>query len=125
MTGWPMKKEDAVWLAGLIEGEGYFGMWNAKTRWRKNPTKYIQLGITHTDFKLKSVLEGLLGRRACPRTRKKEWGDDPEHSKPAWRITVHNRKAYLILKQIAPYMRGEKREKADQVIREYEERLVK
>jgi len=97
-------------------------MYAAKTRWRKAPTKYMVLEITNTDRLIINYLETILQRKAQLKNRRKEWGDNPERNKPCWRIIIHNRKAAIILKAVLPYMKGEKKARAEEALAEYEER---
>ena len=125
MTGWPnLTDTELAWLAGIIEGEANFGMYRAKTRWTKRPTKYFYLEITNSDVKLIQYLEQLLGNKAVLKKRKKEWGDNPERCKPCWRITISNKKAKDIIEAVLPFMKGGKKEKAEKCLREYYDRMA-
>jgi len=119
MTNWPWKIEDIIWMAGWIEAECYVGLMKTKTRWRKRPTKYATIECTNTDEKIIKWLKSTFGGVVAKRTRKKEWGDNVEKSKPAWRWRVTNRKAINILLAVRPYIKGSKADKIDEIIEYY------
>ena len=122
MTGYSWKAEDIIWMAGWIEAECYVGLMNTKTRWRKRPTKYAVVECTNTDKKIIDWLKSTFGGVVAVRTRKKEWGDNPERAKPAWRWRVMCQKAYRLCKAVMPYMKGDKKRKVKEVVDFYKKK---
>ena len=96
-----LKETDITWIAGIIEGEGSFGIDNrAKDRYQESsaPTGcYFKVSMTDQDVMIK--FEGFFNRKPFSPKKKTKGG------KTEYIINIANRKILLyILPRIFPYL---------------------
>ena len=98
-------REDIIWAAGLLEGEGCFTV-HSKTH------PYLLLDMTDKDVveKLYSIFP--FGNFRGPYIHHKR----PEH-KPRWRFDAFGPSCYAIMVMVYPFMGNRRQEKIKQLIR--------
>lgn len=97
----PLAEAEVAWLAGLLEGEGYFGAWNPTTR--QGMHLVIRLGMADKDV-VQRAAEFMGGHINGPRKVK-----SPNH-RPMYELTSGGYKAAYVMRRILPLM-GERRSK--------------
>ncbi len=98
------KQEKLIFLAGVFEGEGSFGLWGKQI---KN-NKYLSLKINMTD---KDILERFLDFFKVGAI----YADKLQiNRKPMWRWQITGTKAMEVLLQMAPYFGIRRKEKFEQ-----------
>jgi hypothetical protein len=98
------KQEKLIFLAGVFEGEGSFGLWGKQI---KN-NKYLSLKINMTD---KDILERFLDFFKVGAI----YADKLQiNRKPMWRWQITGIKAMEVLLQMAPYFGIRRKEKFEQ-----------
>lgn len=105
------KKEKLIFLAGLFEGEGSFGLWGKQT---KN-NRYLTINVNMID---KDIIErfvdffkaGAIYLVKLEVNRKQQY---------AWRVT--GKKAMEIMLQMAPYFGKRRKEKFKQCCQSYKQ----
>ncbi|HET9701034.1 MAG TPA: LAGLIDADG family homing endonuclease [Burkholderiales bacterium] len=101
---------DAAYIAGLVDGEGTISL----TRRHRDDERQLVISISNTespllDFVLKAVGAGKI-------TRKRTYSNN--HS-PGLTYAINNRQALDLLRQIAPYLRTYKVQRAKLVLDHY------
>ena len=106
-----MKLHDKIWLAGLLEGEGYFG-------WHKRKHYYGQpiIGLTMTDEDVVQRAAKLMNINVFELKRRTKL------NKRAWRAQTFSNKAVPIMKAILPYMGARRTAKITELLAKYEAR---
>jgi hypothetical protein len=93
-----MDHDETLWLAGLLEGEGWFGITNRKTAWG---TATVKLNMKDRDIVWRAAV--LMGSTSIHTT---------QPAKSHWSVTyqaqVYGQKAIRIMQAILPLM-GERR----------------
>ena len=106
-----MTSEQIAWLAGLLEGEGYFCL---QTKRLKSPTKprgvYPKIVFVSTDKDICDRVSALFG------TSPNYVGPRKDHYKPVWRALKVGTGASEILRLILPYMGQRRREKIEDIL---------
>jgi hypothetical protein len=101
-----------AWLAGLLEGEGYFGLYRHKDRTRQHPV--VRVSMTDEDI-IKRAAEAMGGatihRIHSPRFRENGW-------KPQYSATVYGKKAIAVIDSIYPHLGERRRATIDKVMAE-------
>ena len=110
-------KEKLIYLAGVFEGEGSFGIWNNKID-RKNKTikKYINISIQMTDEDIIKKFSDFFGgpyQNYKPRNHQ---------NKIVYSWKTKGKKALDILYQIMPYLGKRRQEKFNNLLLEYNSR---
>jgi hypothetical protein len=105
-----LSSEDAAYLAGLIDGEGTIAL----SHRHRGEERQLVVSISNTERELLDyVLETVgAGRITAKRTY------DTNHS-PSFTYSIDNRQALELLQQIAPFLRGYKRQRAALVLEDY------
>lgn len=107
-----MTPADAAWLAGLLEGEGYFG-------WEKTPGRFgapvIALAMTDEDV----VRRAAALMKAVSVWRGKVYRS---HHKQSWHCKVSCSKAIELMELILPFMGSRRSEKITQCINNWKVR---
>ena len=93
---------EMAWVAGLMEGEGYFG----------SNRGHLRLSLQMTDRDVVERAADLLGARLCRRQEAAR-----EHWTPTWQSTVYGRRALDIAERLEPFM-GYRRRDQIQKMRE-------
>lgn len=109
-----MRPIDAAWLAGLVDGEGSIAILPRRDR---NNSITLSLQIAMVD---KSAIGRAAKLSNVPIWKQKRPTKDGKAMFSYYRLGIHNRKAYLVLKQIYPYMTTKRREIAKRIIDYYE-----
>lgn len=101
-----MTEAETAWVAGLLEGEGFFGNYQYAHGGRKRACHWcISCAMCDRD-----VLEKLCGFLGLGRVQDPRKPQKPHH-KPAWRWAIRKRKDVLeVCEAILPYM-GQRRSK--------------
>jgi len=104
-----MNTLETAWLAGLLEGEGYFSFSLRKTTGAKYPC--ITLSMTDEDVvrKAASVMGTGVTERYPETWKAKGWSKQ-------WRTRAYGEKALEILTQIRPYMGNRRGSVIDDII---------
>ena len=105
-----LSKTDAAYIAGLIDGEGSVTL----TRKHRNENRQLCVSISSTE---KSMLEFVkhsagVGKITNKRTSK------AIHS-PSYTYAVYNRQALDLLRQVLPWLKSYKRERAVLILQDY------
>jgi hypothetical protein len=114
-----MSPTDLAWLAGLLEGEGYFGIGvrkaTAKNRQlRDSKTPRITLTMTDEDVVRRAHALAGVGKVYGPYARG-EW-------KPQWSWMVANRKDALpLMEKLRPHMGQRRAAKIAEILTEFAE----
>jgi hypothetical protein len=103
---------DAAYIAGLIDGEGTITL----SRRHARDLRQLVVGIANTEralleFVLQSVKAGKITRKTTA----------AEHHTPSFAYSISNRQALSLLKQLHPFLRSHKRERAGLVLSRYVE----
>jgi hypothetical protein len=113
------------WLAGFIDGEGYIGISEYKTR-RRHPSYSCALQISNTDEKMIQKAQGIIkkiGVNPYIRTHGHGVRDMPK-SKIVWVLIVHRmNKLIPILEIVNPHLTGGKKERGELVLEYCRSRL--
>ena len=101
---------DAAYIAGLIDGEGTITL----SRRHAKDRRQLVVSIANTEI---AILEFVLHcSHAGKITRKRV---SAAHHTPSFAFCTSNRQALELLRQVAPYLRSHKRERAQLVLDEY------
>ena len=101
---------DASYIAGLIDGEGTVTL----TRKHRNENRHLCVSISNNEI---GLLEYVLIRvRAGKITRKRT--TRPSHA-DSYTYAIYNRQALALLKQILPYLKSYKANRAELILRDY------
>lgn len=104
-----MNKEEAIWLACAIDGEGWIGKYVDP---RNKNWPVLELGVSNTNKDFVDKASSIMGTTTRPMVRHSGMG-----KKPMWRSTRKgSQKILKILKEIRPYLII-KKTKADMVIK--------
>jgi hypothetical protein len=101
----------AAYLAGLIDGEGTVTL----TRMRADKNRRLVVSIANTDLQLLEYVLDQVG--AGKLTRKRTVSD--RHT-PSYCYAVASLQALALLRQIAPFLRTYKRQRAELALAEYQ-----
>ena len=105
----PLKPNDLYWLAGLLEGEGYFHLYGRNTKW---PHPRIQLQMVDKDVvqRAANLFGGNKVRQLNPASHKRQY---------TYRTEVSGRPAAHLMEQLRPIMGIRRRNKIDEVLQEW------
>jgi hypothetical protein len=112
-----------AWAAGIIEGEGCFSMFQRKDR-ANTMASHISVEMTDEDIirRLHKVLG--VGTITGPHTRKRK-DQSSANRKPTWIWTAHKKEDQLdTLIKIGPYLGSRRKEKAIELFKHLEERIL-
>jgi hypothetical protein len=109
---------ELAWLAGIVDGEGYIGVQYYNTR-KRNISISAELSICNTDeqiiFKSQNIIQKL-GVNPYIQTYMYGLKNKPKNKKQQ-KIVVHRMKQLsIVLKNINPYLTGNKKERAELVL---------
>ena len=105
------KKEKLIFLAGVFEGEGSFGLWGKQV---KN-NKYLTIKINMTDI---DIIERFLNFFQVGAI----YADKPKiNRKKMWRWQLTGKKAMEVLLQMAPYFGIRRKEKFEQCCQSFKQ----
>ncbi|WP_423799554.1 LAGLIDADG family homing endonuclease [Neobacillus sp. SAB-20_R2A] len=104
---------EASYVAGVIDGEGSIVL----TRIHENEFRRPCITIASTDMELLIYIQSIVGGDICSKKNYK-----PTHHKDSYTLNIKKKKAILkILKDIAPYLRvNKKRKRALWILENYE-----
>lgn len=105
-----LSKEDAAYIAGLIDGEGTITL----TRRHRNENRQICVGISSTE---RNMLEFVKSATGIGKITNKTTTRD--HHTPSYTFYTSNRQALGLIEQILPYLRSYKKQRAALVLRDY------
>lgn len=100
------KREQNIWLAGILEGEGWFSIRHPQDR-----RASISVGIKMTDADVVQRAACLMGGNAKPREDKRS-----EKFNTCWECTVSGAKAEAVMKAILPFMGSRRRAKIQEAL---------
>lgn len=97
------KREEYIWAAGIIEGEGCFTLHTGQP--------YLLLDMTDKDVieSLKEVFP--FGNLRGPYLHKNK-----ENNKPRWRFDAYGKKAYAIAMIVFPFLKQRRQDKIKELI---------
>lgn len=104
-----------AWVAGLLEGEGYFGL--IRNTVGGKVYLYARVGCSMTDQDIVVRLADLIGGKVYAHKPKQP------RRKPYWRVEVRGQKAVALMNQLRPHMGARRQEQIDTVL-EYEAQRV-
>lgn len=111
-----MSKYDAVYTAGLIDGEGTVTL----TRRRVGANRYPSIGVTSTSRELIDYLHSTWGGTIVNQKRYQN------HHKQAWIWAVHSDRALEVLRLVSPHMKEDrKRQRANLILNSYKSVTVR
>jgi hypothetical protein len=102
---------EIAWFAGLLEGEGYFGM--APNRTRGRTERYPSIVIAMCDQDVVERCARLLGTRASHLKSRQE------HHKPTYRCLIRGTGAIEWMLRIYPYMGRRRQAKIREIVEEW------
>lgn len=103
-----MKKFDAGWVTGMIEGEGCFDFLAN----RNYPQRYIRLRVGSTDLDVVERLREILGAGTIHEQKSpagKAW-------KTYWRLTVHGAAVERLIAEIYPHLSVRRKKVVDELL---------
>lgn len=105
-----LSKEDAAYIAGLVDGEGTITL----TRKHRNENRQICVSISSTEREmLEFVMEVTgIGKITGKKTTQK-------HHSPSFTFTTSNRQALGLLEQIFPHLQSYKKKRAALALKDY------
>jgi len=118
-----MKREDAIYLAGLFDGEGCV-QFNRKYKYKKKgkPKAYnylkCTLDIAMTDKATIDYVKKITGLGSVNIRIKNKSPSSKPHWKDQWRWNASHRQAYEVAKHIAPFA-VTKQEKLLEIVNHY------
>ncbi len=101
---------DAAYLAGLIDGEGSVSL----SRKHRNENRQLVISISSTERQLLTYAQDVLG--AGKITNKRTYR---AHHTPSVTFAITNRQALDLLKQVAPYLKSYKADRAAFILQHY------
>lgn len=101
---------DAAYIAGIIDGEGTITL----TRKHRNENRQLAITISSNERCLLEFIQQSVGAGKITNKRTTK----AEHA-PQFTFAVHNRQALALLKQVAPYLRSYKRNRATLILQDY------
>lgn len=104
--------EQLTWLAGLLEGEGYFG--ETSTPGRKGSPR---ITVVSTDEDVIDSAAELFNRT---KTLAKRNPASPVHWKPLYRVEIAGKQALEMMRILYPYMHSRRKARIDEVIQTYD-----
>lgn len=103
-----MQHDELMWLSGLLEGEGYFGLTGA----RGTDKRYPVISVSMTD---KDVIERAAAALGTPVNGPYQPSTRP-NARPYWTAKVTGRKAWHLLLELRPHMGLRRRTKIQNVM---------
>jgi len=117
-----MRRDDAIYLAGLFDGEGcvQFHRRYRRVRAKKKPYNALTctLDIAMTDKATIEYVKKITGFGSVCKRIKNKSPSSKSHWKDQWRWNVSHRQAYEIAKHIAPFA-VTKQEKLLEIVNHY------
>lgn len=101
---------DASYIAGLIDGEGTVTL----TRKHRNENRHLCVSISNNEI---GLLEFVLNRVKTGKITRKRTSR-PNHA-DSYTYAIYNRQALALLKQILPYLKSYKANRAELILRDY------
>lgn len=111
-----MNNEQLAWVAGLLEGEGCFTQKTTKGSIRGS----IAIACQMTDEDVLRRLHQYVGAGSLSGPY-----DNGPKCKPRWCFRISGESAYLLMKQLRPWMLSRRAEKIDSLIKRYEASPIK
>ena len=105
-----LAQTDAAYIAGIIDGEGTLSL----SRKHKSDNRQLVISISNTERQLLDYILNVVGTGKL--TNKKTYKD--KHT-PSFTYSVTNRQALDLLKQITPYLKTYKVNRARLVLSDY------
>jgi hypothetical protein len=99
---------DAAWLAGLLEGEGYFGLIPNKVKGKTY--RYARVGVSMTDADVVERAAGLMGASVI------SLRPTGASRLPYFRAHVQGQRAVEIMQLLRPHLGTRRREQIDAVL---------
>ena len=115
---------DLAWLAGIWDGEGSITMFShtEKTGSKKICPTCV---VVNTDINIIAEVQRILLEMGCNFVIHEYKPENVKH-KLQWRITTRNQRYIkILLEHLRPYLKGEKKAKADIVLRYCKQRIEK
>jgi hypothetical protein len=106
-----LSETDVAWLAGLLEGEGYFGM--IRSRVGGKVYRYPRVGVTMTD---RDVIDRVA---AMFDTKVYAVKPGPQSNLESYRFTLVGTRAAELMVALRPWMGGRRQAKIDATLAEY------
>jgi intein/homing endonuclease len=103
-------REDAAYIAGLVDGEGTVAL----SRRHRHENRQLVVSISNTDIELLKYVLKIIGAGRI--TRKRTYSDN--HTLSAT-YTINNRQALGLLEQIVSYLRTYKAQRAKMILDHY------
>lgn len=109
-----LSEADVAWLAGLLEGEGYFGTINSRVAGRVY--RYPRVGVTMSDQDVVQRVADLFGTRV---TKVKP---GPQSNLPTYRFTLVGSRAAEVMGRLRSWLGQRRRRQIDAALAEYAQR---
>lgn len=109
-----LSETDRAWLAGLLEGEGYFGTVNNTVKGKVY--RYPRVGVTMTDRDVIERVAALFG------TSVYAVKPGPQSNLTSYRFTLVGSRAANLMEMLRPWMGGRRQGQIDAALAEYAER---
>ena len=91
------KKEQLIYLSGLFEGEGWFGLNKRPNGWTPSASLEVQM----SDESVVRLFQKYLGTTKNVAKRKKKYRD---HHKDIWRFGIKGYRALQFMEEMLPYL---------------------
>jgi len=98
-----MRTVDRAWLAGILEGEGYFG-WNVNKRLHRVPV----IEISMVDKDIIQRVAGMFGNGM--RGPYGPYGKEKHKRQPFYKCQAYGRRAIMVIRLVLPWL-GKRRTK--------------
>jgi hypothetical protein len=102
--------ENAAYIAGLIDGEGTVTL----TRHHAGENRRLVISIANTELPMLRFVDAAVGTGKITRKR-----TSSNHHTPSFCYAVSSRQALALLRQVAPYLRSYKRQRAQLILAQY------
>ena len=108
------REQEILWLAGLLEGEGYFRFCYGTGRSRTNTQLGVVLQMTDKDIVERAAR--IMGAPSVKWTRRAT-----ENRKDTYRTQVCAERAAVVMREILPFMGERRKSRIEDVLRRWEE----
>lgn len=110
-----LSEANCAWLAGLLEGEGYFGTVNSRVKGKVY--RYPRVGVTMTDRDVVERVAALFG------TSVGTVKPGPQSRLTSYRFTLVGSRAADLMRRLRPWLGRRRQSQIDAALGEYAERL--
>jgi len=101
-----------AWLAGLLEGEGYFGIINSRVGGKTY--RYPRIGVNMTDLDVIDRVGTMWGIKTF------SWQPPPPSKKRQHRVMISGWAAADWMRRLYPWLGDRRRQRIDRILAEYD-----